>query len=212
MRAQRDDEIARRNDVRNHLHDVRHAGDRKDEARKNEGRQKRRQQRKLERDLLLRRDARDDEPLRLCAHEEQGDGHAQQQPRATHGHIEQQPWRRAMIISADANDRTRYGIVLPTTYARGLTGAILHLLHRPALLLADDRQRRGDDGGDHRDIRDEPGHEEQGAAQLRVVPDARFQCTAASRRRRRSGQRIPPRRSSRRSPSPSSQCWRSRRR
>ncbi len=47
-----------------------------------------------------------------------------------------------------------------------------HLLHRARLLFPHDRQRRRDDRGDHRDVGDEPGHEKQRAAQLRVVPDA----------------------------------------
>ena len=55
-----------------------------------------------------------------------------------------------------------------------------HLLHRPGFLLAHDRQRRGDDGGEHRDVGDEAGDEEQRAAQLGVVPDARLDVAASA--------------------------------
>ena len=49
-----------------------------------------------------------------------------------------------------------------------------HLLHRAALLLAHDRERRRDDRRNHADVGDEAGDEEQRAAKLRVVPDPRF--------------------------------------
>ena len=93
-RAQRDEEVARRHDVRDPLHHGRHAGDRKDEPRQDERRQQRREQRELERDLLGLARRRDQQPLRLRADQEQADRSAQQQPRAAHRQVEEHHRRR----------------------------------------------------------------------------------------------------------------------
>ena len=89
-----------------------------------------------------------------------------------------------MMSSAETNESARYGSVLPRMNGTGADRRHPDLLHRAALLLADDRERRGDDRGDHRDVGDQAGHEEQRAAQLRVVPDARLERSAAARPRR----------------------------
>ena len=62
-------------------------------------------------------------------------------------------------------------------------GRHAHLLHRASLLLAHDRERRRHHGRDHRDVGDEPRHEEERAAELGVVPDARLNRNERSRRR-----------------------------
>ena len=100
---------------------------------------------------------------------------AQQPPRPPHGHIEER--HRDEDDDERGQKRQRQIRQRLAEYVHGWTHRRHpHLFHRPAFLLAHDRKRRGDDGGDHRDIRDEPGDEEQGAPQLRVVPDAWFQC------------------------------------
>ena len=76
--------------------------------------------------------------------------------------------------NADVCASTRYGSVLPRMYDERGDRRHADLLDRAVLLLPHDRQRRRDDGGDRRDVRDQARHEEQRAAQLRVVPDARL--------------------------------------
>ena len=63
------------------------------------------------------------------------------------------------------------------------------LLHRPALLLAHDRERGREHGGQHQQEADQAGHQELGRLELGVEEDARLE---GERRRRRPG---PPARS-----------------
>ena len=122
--AKRDQEVARRHHVGDGLQHRRHAGDREDEPREHQRRQIRGQQRELKRHLLRLGERRDQHAERQRADEEERDREEQHHPRSAHRQIEEQHRERRRCPSPTRARRTKYGTVLPTTYANGPTGDI----------------------------------------------------------------------------------------
>ena len=85
-----------------------------------------------------------------------------------------------MMSAADASEITKYGIVLPTTNENVSIGAMRTCSIVPRSFSRTIESAVEVDRGDHRDVGDQPGHEEQRAAQLGVVPDARLDGDAAA--------------------------------
>ena len=142
------------------------------------------EQRHLEGDLLRVGDGRDQQAGRQRADQKQRQREQQRQPVPAHRQAEQHH-RRRMMSAADASAMMKYGMVLPTMNENVSIGAIRTCSIVPTLLLAHDRQRGRGDGGDHRDVGDQSRDEEQRAAQLRVVPDARLDARRRRQLRRR---------------------------